>query len=130
MTFTDFVLWIVRLWAANEQNMTSVERLQECEWACLSKSQFRRLTRRRSCLIHGSTDLKLEPEAIPEAKEPPAYWPTKEAKIEVEELTCAYAPELPPVLKGVSFVVQPGERVGVCGRTGEQRLLKCIKSAC
>lgn len=86
--------------------------------------------RHRSCLIRGPTDLKLEPEAIPEAKEPPAYWPTKEAKIEVEDLTCAYAPELPPVLKGVSFVVQPGERVGVCGRTGEQRLLKCIKSAC
>lgn len=31
MTFTDFVLWIVRLWAANEQNLTSVERLQECK---------------------------------------------------------------------------------------------------
>jgi hypothetical protein len=31
LTFTDFVLWIVRLWAANEQNMTSVERLRDCK---------------------------------------------------------------------------------------------------
>jgi hypothetical protein len=31
LTFTDYVLWIVRLWAACEQNLTSVERLGECE---------------------------------------------------------------------------------------------------
>jgi ABC-type multidrug transport system fused ATPase/permease subunit len=71
------------------------------------------------------TDLKLEPEAIPESKEPPAFWPTKEAKIEVENLTCAYAPQLPPVLKNVSFTVQPGERIGICGRTGSGKSSKC-----
>lgn len=70
------------------------------------------------------TDLKLEPEAIPESKEPPAFWPTKEAKIEVENLTCAYAPQLPPVLKNVSFTVQPGERIGICGRTGSGKSSK------
>ena len=48
--------------------------------------------------------------------EPPAYWPSKEAGIEVESLTCAYAPELGPVLKGVSFSVKAGERVGIVGR--------------
>jgi hypothetical protein len=31
LTFTDYVLWIVRLWAACEQNLTSVERLGECK---------------------------------------------------------------------------------------------------
>lgn len=29
-----------------------------------------------------------------------------------------YAPDLPPVLKGVSFTVAPNERIGVVGRTG------------
>jgi len=71
----------------------------------------------------------LEPEAIPESKEPPAFWPTKEAKIEVENLTCAYAPQLPPVLKNVSFTVQPGERIGICGRTGSGKSSEC-RSAC
>jgi ABC-type multidrug transport system fused ATPase/permease subunit len=112
MTFTDFVLWIVRLWAANEQNLTSVERLQECE----SPENIPQEETYLSSNLHA--DLKLDPEAIPESKEPPAFWPTKEAKIEVENLTCAYAPQLPPVLKDVSFTVQPGERIGVCGRTG------------
>lgn len=32
MTFVEYVLWIVRLWSANEQNMNSVERISECEW--------------------------------------------------------------------------------------------------
>jgi ABC-type transport system involved in Fe-S cluster assembly fused permease/ATPase subunit len=70
-------------------------------------------------------DLKLEPEAIPESQEPPAFWPTKEAKIEVDNLTCAYAPQLPPVLKNVSFTVQPGERIGICGRTGSGKSSEC-----
>lgn len=29
-----------------------------------------------------------------------------------------YAPHLPPALKGVTFSVQPQEKVGVVGRTG------------
>ena len=29
-----------------------------------------------------------------------------------------YSPDLPPVLKGVSFEIYPGEKIGVVGRTG------------
>ncbi|KAL4758031.1 putative ABC bile acid transporter [Aspergillus foveolatus] len=48
---------------------------------------------------------------------PPASWPTK-GRIEVEDLEVSYAPDLPPVLNGVSFVVENNQRVGVVGRTG------------
>ncbi|PGH10325.1 hypothetical protein GX51_00082 [Blastomyces parvus] len=47
----------------------------------------------------------------------PAAWPT-EGRLEVSDLVVAYAPDLPPVLKGLSFKVDPNQRVGVVGRTG------------
>ena len=50
-------------------------------------------------------------------KSAPAAWPT-EGRIEVDDLVVGYAPDLPPVLKGVSFSINRNERVGVVGRTG------------
>jgi ABC-type oligopeptide transport system ATPase subunit len=44
-------------------------------------------------------------------------WPT-EGAIEFENVQLRYRPELPLVLKGVSFKVRPGEKVGIIGRTG------------
>ena len=46
-----------------------------------------------------------------------AMWPTAGA-IEVHNVTCRYRANLPPVLKGVSFSVAAGAKVGVVGRTG------------
>jgi len=48
---------------------------------------------------------------------PPAAWPT-EGRIEVDNLVVSYAPDLPPVLKGLTFSVNRNERIGVVGRTG------------
>jgi ABC-type multidrug transport system fused ATPase/permease subunit len=47
----------------------------------------------------------------------PAAWPT-EGKLEVKGLVVAYAADLPPVLKGLTFTVEKNQRVGVVGRTG------------
>ncbi|KAF3387432.1 ATP-dependent bile acid permease [Penicillium rolfsii] len=47
----------------------------------------------------------------------PAAWPT-EGRLEVNGLVVGYAPELPPILKGLSFTVEKNQRVGVVGRTG------------
>ncbi|KAJ5731311.1 uncharacterized protein N7483_005819 [Penicillium malachiteum] len=47
----------------------------------------------------------------------PAAWPT-EGRLEVDDLVVSYAPDLPPVLKGLSFTVEKNQRVGVVGRTG------------
>ena len=47
----------------------------------------------------------------------PAAWPT-EGRLEVEGLVVRYAPDLPPVLKGLSFTIAKNQRIGVVGRTG------------
>jgi ABC-type multidrug transport system fused ATPase/permease subunit len=66
-------------------------------------------------------DLPQEPPAIIEGSRPPAYWPSSTAGqplIRIEDLTIRYAPELPPVLRGVSLELRARERVGLLGRTG------------
>ncbi|KAJ0419789.1 P-loop containing nucleoside triphosphate hydrolase protein [Aspergillus carlsbadensis] len=61
----------------------------------------------------------------------PAAWPTK-GELEVTDLTVAYAPDLPPVLRELNFTLRQGERVGVVGRTGAGKsslamaLLRCL----
>ncbi|EKV04310.1 hypothetical protein PDIG_16670 [Penicillium digitatum PHI26] len=47
----------------------------------------------------------------------PAAWPA-EGHLEVHDLVVGYAPDLPPVLNGLSFSVEKNQRVGVVGRTG------------
>ncbi|PKY05985.1 P-loop containing nucleoside triphosphate hydrolase protein [Aspergillus campestris IBT 28561] len=49
--------------------------------------------------------------------DPPAAWPTR-GHIEVDNLVAGYAADLPAVLNGLSFTVEPNQRVGVVGRTG------------
>ena len=44
-------------------------------------------------------------------------WPQK-GEIRFNKTTLIYRPGLPPALKGVSFTVKGGEKVGVVGRTG------------
>lgn len=44
-------------------------------------------------------------------------WPTQGA-IEFENVELRYRSELPLVLKGISFQIRPGEKVGIIGRTG------------
>ena len=60
-----------------------------------------------------------EPPMIIEGKRPPAYWPSDQGGIVVDDLVMSYAPALPPVLKHVSFEIKPKQKVGVVGRTGE-----------
>lgn len=49
--------------------------------------------------------------------EVPEDWPSK-GEVEITGLQIAYSADLPLVLKGVSFTVGSGQRVGVVGRTG------------
>lgn len=51
------------------------------------------------------------------ATAPPPEWPAHGA-IDFKDVTMSYQPSLPPVLRGVSFSVKAGEKIGICGRTG------------
>jgi ABC-type multidrug transport system fused ATPase/permease subunit len=65
-------------------------------------------------------DIPQEPAGVIESSRPPAFWPSSSGAelIQVEDLSIKYAPELEPVINGVSFVLRGGERVGLIGRTG------------
>ena len=93
VTFTENVLWLVRLYANNEQNMNSVERVKEY------------------------MDVEQEAKAVIPENRPPGNWPSHGA-IEFIDYSTRYRSDLDPVLRHVTFNVQPGERVGIVGRTG------------
>lgn len=90
LEFSSCVMWAIRLYANVELNMNAAERIIEY------------------------TELPTESQ---DGVKPPAAWPTR-GIIEVDDLVVGYAPDLPPVLKGLSFSVNNNERVGVVGRTG------------
>lgn len=43
--------------------------------------------------------------------------------IEIRDLVARYREGLPAVLKGISVDIASGEKIGICGRTGEQAIL-------
>ncbi|CAK7230583.1 hypothetical protein SBRCBS47491_007634 [Sporothrix bragantina] len=90
LDFSSCVMWTVRLYANVELQMNAAERIIEY------------------------TELPTEDLG---GQSPPAAWPT-EGRIEVDNLVVSYAPDLPPVLKGLTFGVERNQRVGVVGRTG------------
>lgn len=91
--FTENVLWLVRLYAVNEQNMNSVERIKEY------------------------LDVEQEAEAVIEKTRPAANWPS-EGSVEFINYSTRYRSDLDPVLSNVSFKINPLEKVGIVGRTG------------
>lgn len=60
-------------------------------------------------------------------RRPPTGWPSR-GKIVFDDFKMRYRPGLDLVLKGVTVEIQPGEKVGVCGRTaaGKSSLLSAL----
>ncbi|PGH14094.1 hypothetical protein AJ80_06099 [Polytolypa hystricis UAMH7299] len=90
LKYATALAWVLRQYANVELNMNSTERVLEY------------------------SAIEIENQGGLDA---PAAWPT-EGRLEVSDLVVSYAPDLPPVLKGLSFVVEKNQRVGVVGRTG------------
>ncbi|KAJ3345283.1 hypothetical protein HDU83_004237 [Entophlyctis luteolus] len=93
LSFSDHLVWIVRVHAGLEMNMNAVERVSEY------------------------SNVEQEKPAIIESNRPPLEWPTTGALV-VSNLELRYSPDQAPVLKDVSFAVKGGEKVGIVGRTG------------
>jgi ABC-type multidrug transport system fused ATPase/permease subunit len=91
--FSENILWLIRLYAMNEQNMNSVERVKEY------------------------LDVEQEAAAINEKNRPPANWPAH-GSVEFIGYSTRYRRELDPVLKEITFKIEPRQKVGIVGRTG------------
>ncbi|KIP03407.1 hypothetical protein PHLGIDRAFT_242940 [Phlebiopsis gigantea 11061_1 CR5-6] len=106
VSFSELILWWVRIYNEFEVNGNSLERIQQY--------------------------IEIEQEPQPkDTGNPPAYWPAS-GDLRVEKLTARYSSDGPKVLEDVSFHAQPGERVGIVGRTGSGKstltlaILRCI----
>jgi ABC-type multidrug transport system fused ATPase/permease subunit len=90
LEYGSAVIWSVRFYTNIELDMNAAERI--IEYANLPTESL-------------------------DGADPPAAWPS-EGRLEVNDLVVGYAPDLPPVLKGLTFRVERNERIGVVGRTG------------
>ncbi|KAM3433621.1 hypothetical protein NHJ13734_006387 [Beauveria thailandica] len=93
MSFTDNVLWLVRQYGTNEQNMNSMERIKEY------------------------LDVEQEADAIVEDHRPAESWPEK-GTVEFVNYSTRYRADLEPVLRSISLKINAKEKVGIVGRTG------------
>lgn len=90
LDYGTVVIWTIRHYTNLELNMNAAERIVEY-----------------SNLTTESLD----------GADPPAHWPS-EGRLEFHDLVVGYAPDLPSVLRGLTFSVERNERIGVVGRTG------------
>ena len=90
LQYSSAITWTIRQYTSVELAMNAMERVVEYSKIPIEKQ---------------------------EGPDVPAAWPT-EGQLQVEGLVAGYAPDLPPVLKGLSFSVRKNQRVGVVGRTG------------
>lgn len=102
MVLATSLTWLIRTLIDTENLLTSVERI-----------------------ILFISDIILEGRNIDRNHAPnndPAFnasldWPSR-GKIEFDNFSLRYRPNLPRVLNNLSFVINPMEKIGICGRTG------------
>ena len=92
ITFTEFALWMVKFYSTVEMNMNSVERLKE--YMNIEQEPY----------LGGINDLS-------------TIWPS-EGRIHFEDFSLRYSPELPRVIKNVTFTIDAKSKIGIVGRTG------------
>ena len=90
LDYSDTIIETIRRYASVELDMSSTERIIEY------------------------TSMEIEDQS---GADVPSTWPL-EGRITVRDLEVGYAANLASVLKGVTFTVEPGQRIGIVGRTG------------
>ncbi|KAI0190101.1 P-loop containing nucleoside triphosphate hydrolase protein [Astrocystis sublimbata] len=93
IVFSEHVMWLIRYYSINTQNMTSLQRIQK--YANLQE-RFREPT--------GSMT-------------PPESWPSK-GVVEYKAVWARYSASPEYVLRDLTFKIESRERVGIVGRTG------------
>uniref|UniRef100_A0A673XIZ6 ATP-binding cassette, sub-family C (CFTR/MRP), member 9 n=1 Tax=Salmo trutta TaxID=8032 RepID=A0A673XIZ6_SALTR len=94
LTVTNYLNWVVRNLADLEVQMAAVKKVN----SFLSTESEN---------YEGSMDTSQVPED----------WP-QHGEIKIQDLCVRYDPLLKPVLKHVNVYINPGQKVGICGRTG------------
>ncbi|XP_076578085.1 ATP-binding cassette sub-family C member 9 isoform X1 [Chaetodon auriga] len=94
LTVTNYLNWVVRNLADLEVQMAAVKKVNS-------------FLGTESENYEGSIDTSQVPE----------NWP-QEGEIKIQDLCVRYDPMLKPVLKHVNAYIEPGQKVGICGRTG------------
>uniref|UniRef100_A0A667YVN7 ATP-binding cassette, sub-family C (CFTR/MRP), member 9 n=1 Tax=Myripristis murdjan TaxID=586833 RepID=A0A667YVN7_9TELE len=94
LTVTNYLNWVVRNLADLEVQMAAVKKVN----SFLSTESEN---------YEGSMD----------ASQVPEDWP-QHGEIKIQDLCVRYDPMLKPVLKHVNAYIDPGQKVGICGRTG------------
>uniref|UniRef100_A0A674DQT1 ATP-binding cassette, sub-family C (CFTR/MRP), member 9 n=1 Tax=Salmo trutta TaxID=8032 RepID=A0A674DQT1_SALTR len=94
LTVTNYLNWVVRNLADLEVQMAAVKKVN----SFLSTESEN---------YEGSLDTSQVPED----------WP-QHGEIKIQDLCVRYDPLLKPVLKHVNVYINPGQKVGICGRTG------------
>ncbi len=92
LSFWGYLNWGIRVFSDIESRMTSMERLKFYSNISPEKGHSLEIEEKQS-------------------------WPLK-GEIIFKNVSVRYAPHLPLVLKGISFTIQHGERIGLIGRTG------------
>ncbi len=109
LSLWEYLNWAVRIFAEVEARMTSVERLK----------------------FYSSVEPELDV-ALAQPEPLRSSWP-EQGEVVFDSVQIRYASHLPPVLKGMSFRIPAGSRVGIIGRTGSgkstllQALYRCME---
>ncbi|GAM17055.1 hypothetical protein SAMD00019534_002300 [Acytostelium subglobosum LB1] len=93
VTMTGELNWMFVQFTLVETEMNSVERLQHY------------------------CDLTKEAPAFVKDNQVPPSWPNA-GRITFKNYSMRYRPELPPSLSNINLSIEPGSKVGICGRTG------------
>ncbi|PVH78403.1 putative ATP-binding cassette transporter [Cadophora sp. DSE1049] len=93
MGFGQSLSWIVRQWTDLETSIGAISRLKT-------------FSEKTPC-----ENLDAESQTVPDD------WPSR-GEIQIRNLTAAYTASGTPILKDVNLHIAPGEKIGICGRSG------------